>query len=172
MNILKIPSMKKKEYDAFIAQEFVSRIAFKGDYPYIAPFLYVFDGQFIYFLSTKYGKKVELLHTNPQVAVEIENYSSDMSDYRFVTLQGRINEVDERSEKLKVRQMFVDMIKKNNLSLNVLVALGHSPEDPLESLMEEERSTVWKLVDVKEIVALKSSLYLNINLTKHPDDKL
>ena len=157
MNILKIPSMNKKEYDAFIAQEFVSRIAFKGDYPYIAPFLYVFDGQFIYFLSTKYGKKVELLHTNPQVAVEIENYSSDMSDYRFVTLQGRINEVDERSEKLKARQMFVDMIKKNNLSLNVLAALGHSPEDPLESLMEEERSTVWKLVDVKEIVALKSS---------------
>lgn len=157
MNILKIPSMKKKEYDAFIAQEYVSRIAFKGDYPYIAPFLYVFDGQFIYFLSTKYGKKVELLHTNPQVAVEIENYSSDMSEYRFVTLQGRINEVDERSEKLKVRQMFVDMIKKNNLSPNVLAALGHSPEDPLESLLEEERSTVWKLVDVKGIVALKSS---------------
>ncbi len=157
MNILKIPSMKRKEYDAFIAQEYVSRIAFKGDYPYIAPFLYVFDGQFIYFLSTKYGKKVELLDMNPQVAVEIENYSSDMSDYRFVTLRGRINEVDKTSEKLKVRQMFVDMIKKNNLSPNVLAALGHSPGDPLESLLKEERSAVWKLVDVQEIVALKSS---------------
>lgn len=157
MNILKIPSMKRKEYDAFIASEYVSRIAFKGEYPYIAPFLFAFDGQFIYFLSTKYGKKVELLHKNSQVAVEIENYSSDMSNYRFVTLQGRINEVYERNEKLKVREMFVEIIKKNNLSPNVLAALGHSPEDPLESLLKEERSAVWKLVDVQNIVALKSS---------------
>lgn len=157
MDILKIPSMKRKEYDAFIAAQYVSRIAFKGDYPYIAPFLYVFNGKFIYFLSTKYGKKVELAKSDPQVAVEIEDYSSDMSDYRFVTLQGRINEVDKISEKLKVRQMFVELIKKNNLSPTVLAALGHSPEDPLESLLEEERSTVWKLVDVQEIVALKSS---------------
>lgn len=157
MNILKIPSMKRKEYDAFIAGQYVSRIAFKGEYPYIAPFLYVFNGKFIYFLSTKYGKKVELVKNDPQVAVEIENYTSDMSDYRFVTLQGRINEVDKISEKQKVRQMFRDMIKKNNLSPNVLAALGHSPEDPLESLLEEETTTVWKLVDVQDIVALKNS---------------
>jgi uncharacterized protein len=157
LDILKIPSMKRKEYDAFIAGQYVSRIAFKGDYPYVAPFLYVFNGKFIYFLSTKYGKKVELVKSDPQVAVEIENYSSDMSNYRFVTLQGRINEVDKRSEKLKVRQMFIEMLKKNNLSPNVLAALGHSPEDPLESLLEEEKTTVWKLVDVQEIVALKSS---------------
>ena len=157
MNILKIPSMKRKEYDAFIAGQYVSRIAFKGEYPYIAPFLYVFNGKFIYFLSTKYGKKVELVKSDPQVAVEIENYTSDMSDYRFVTLQGRINEVDKISEKQKVRQMFRDMIKKNNLSPNVLAALGHSPEDPLESLLEEETTTVWKLVDVQDIVALKNS---------------
>ncbi len=157
LNILKIPSMKRKEYDAFVAGQYVSRIAFKGEYPYIAPFLYVFDGKFIYFLSTKYGKKVELIKSDPQVAVEIENYRSDMSDYRFVTLQGRINEVDERSEKLKVRQMFMDMIKKNKLSPNVLAALGHSPQDPLESILEEGKSTVWKLVDVHDIVALKNS---------------
>jgi uncharacterized protein len=157
LNILKIPAMKRKEYDAFIAAQYVSRIAFKGDYPYVAPFLYVFNGKFIYFLSTKYGKKLELAKSDPQVAVEIENYSSDMSNYRFVTLQGRINEVDKLSEKMKVRQMFIEMIKNNNLSPNVLAALGHSPEDPLESLLEEERSAVWKLVDVQNIVALKSS---------------
>ena len=157
MNILKIPAMKRKEYDAFIAAQYVSRIAFKGDYPYVAPFLYVFDGKFIYFLSTKYGKKLELAKSDPQVAVEIENYSRDMSNYRFVTLQGRLNEVDKPSEKMKVRQMFIEMIKKNNLSPNVLAALGHSPEDPLESLLEEEITTVWKLVDVHDIVALKNS---------------
>jgi len=38
----------------------MSRIAFNGEYPYIAPFLYVFDEKYIYFLSTKYGKKINL----------------------------------------------------------------------------------------------------------------
>lgn len=149
--------MKKKEYDAFIKKQILSRIAFKGDYPYIAPFLYVFDGNFIYFLSTKYGKKVDLLKKDPQVAVEIEHYKSDMSQYRFVTLRGQINEVSDEGEKLKVRKMFVEMIKDKNLSHKILAALGHSPEDPLESLLEEGRSFVWKLMNVKEIVALKNS---------------
>lgn len=157
MNIFKIPFMTKKEYDAFINQQHLSRIAFKGDYPYVAPFLYVFDGNFIYFRSTKYGKKVDLLKKDPQVAVEIEHYESDMSQYRFVTLQGQINEVSDEGEKLKVREMFVEMIKDKNLSHNILAALGHSPEDSLESLLEGERSFVWKLVNVKEIVALKNS---------------
>jgi uncharacterized protein len=157
LDIQKIPAMKRKEYDAFIASHYISRIAFKGDYPYVAPFLYVFNGKFIYFLSTKYGKKVELVKRDPHIAVEIEEYSSDMSDYRFVTLQGQINEVDDASEKLEVKQMFIELIRKNNLSHNILAALGHSPQDPLESLLKEETFTVWKLVDVHEIVALKSS---------------
>ena len=157
MKIQKIPFMNKKEYDEFINQQYLSRIAFKGEYPYIAPFLYVFDGKFIYFLSTKYGKKVELLQEHPQVAVEIEHYEVDMSAYRFVTLRGQIIEENNEDEKLKVKKMFINMIRKKNLSPNVLEALGHSPEDPLESLIEEERCFVWKLVDVKEIVALKNS---------------
>jgi len=157
MKVLKIPLMSKREYDDFINVKYVSRIAFKGEYPYIAPFLYVFDGKFIYFLSTKYGKKVQLFKNNPQVAVEIEEYNDDMSSFRFVTLQGQLNEVDHQDEKQKVREMFVNMIKEKNLSTNIMAALGHSPEDPLESLMTEERSFVWKLVDVQEIVALKNS---------------
>ena len=157
MDILKIPAMEKEEYDRFIAEEYVSRIAFKGDYPYIAPFLYVFNGKNIYFLSTQYGKKVELFRSNPQVAVEIENYSPDLSHYRFVTLQGKIDEVDQEEEKLQVREMFVDLIKNKDLSPNILAALGHSPQDPLESLIHSEKSVVWKLVEVKEIVALKNS---------------
>jgi nitroimidazol reductase NimA-like FMN-containing flavoprotein (pyridoxamine 5'-phosphate oxidase superfamily) len=80
-----------------------------------------------------------------------------MSCYRFVTLQGLLNEVDHQDEKQKVREMFVNMIKEKNLSKKIMAALGHSPEDPLESLITEERTFVWKLVDVQEIVALKNS---------------
>jgi len=36
-----------------------------------------------------------------------------------------------------------------------MAALGHDPDDPLACLVEMECSFVWKLVDVKEIIALK-----------------
>lgn len=157
LDILKIPFMEKKEYDKFIGEQHVSRIAFKDDYPYIAPFLYVFDGKFIYFLSTKYGKKVELIRSDSHVAVEIEKYSADMSQYRFVTLRGQIKEVTNEKEKMDVKGMFVDMIKEKDLSPNVLAALGHSPQDPPESILNGEKCHVWKLMNVKEIVALKNS---------------
>jgi len=53
MVIFKMPSMKKQEYDRLIEEEYICRIAFKGEnHPYIAPFLYIFDGKFMYFLST------------------------------------------------------------------------------------------------------------------------
>ncbi len=53
MDIFKMPSMKKSEYDTLIEDSYICRIAFKGEsHPYIAPFLYVFDGKFMYFLST------------------------------------------------------------------------------------------------------------------------
>lgn len=106
MKIHKIPLMSKGEYDNFIKENYVSRIGFKGEYPYIAPFLYVFDGHFLYFMSTKYGKKIERFKANPNVAVEIEKYEDNLSEYRFVTLQGRIEQVENTEEKLKVKKMF------------------------------------------------------------------
>ena len=152
----KIPTMEKREYDRLIEEEHVCRIAFKGDkYPYVAPFVYVFDGRFMYFLSTKYGKKIEFFLKDPHVSVEVERYAPDLSSYRFVTLRGRLDEVGDPREKRRVRVGFVDLIRRKNLSRNVLLALGHSPDDPLDSIVEEERSLIWKLVDVEKIVGLK-----------------
>ena len=38
-------------------------------------------------------------------------------------------------------------------------ALGHSPNEPLEALLAEDRNSIWKLVgvNVKEILGLKNS---------------
>ena len=157
MEIVKIPRMDKKEYDNLIEEGYISRIAFQGEkYPYIAPFMYVFDGKFIYFLSTKYGKKIDYFRKSPYVAVEIEKYTKDLSCYTFVTIQGYLEEVTDSIEKKIIRKEFVDMIKSNHLSSNILAALGHSPQDPPEAIAKEERSLVWKLVGVTDLVALKS----------------
>ncbi len=49
------------------------------------------------------------------------------------------------------------MAHDKSLSKNVLAALGHSPNDELESIIKEERSFVWKLVDVESIIGIKTS---------------
>lgn len=157
--MMKIPRMKKNEYDDLINKNYVSRIAFMGlggDHPYIAPFMYVFDGKHIYFLSTKYGKKMELFRSNPNISVEIEEYEKDMSKFRFVTLRGRLRQVDNPNEISDKKKMFVDMIRDKDLSMNVLAALGNRPEESVSSLMKEDNVAVWRLEDVKEIVALKN----------------
>jgi nitroimidazol reductase NimA-like FMN-containing flavoprotein (pyridoxamine 5'-phosphate oxidase superfamily) len=149
--------MEKEEYDRLIKENYVSRIAFKGgSHPYVAPFLYVFDGRNLFFLSTKYGRKIHYFSANPNVAVEIERFSADMASYMFVTLLGRLAEVADGAESQVVRQLFVDMIKTRALSSNAVAALGHSPAEPLESIIDENRSLIWKLEKVEEIIALKN----------------
>ena len=101
----KIPKMSKEEYDALIKRQYVSRIAFKGfDHPYIAPFMYTFDGRYLYFLSSNYGRKMEYFKHEPRVSVEIEEYSPDLSSFTFVSLQGFLEEVQDPSHKLQVRE--------------------------------------------------------------------
>ncbi|CAJ35318.1 pyridoxamine 5'-phosphate oxidase family protein [Methanocella arvoryzae] len=157
MNILKIPPMPREEYDQLIKEQFIARIAFKGDgNTYIAPFMYVFDGRHMYFLSTRYGKKVEYFKKSPAVSVEVEEYAPDMSRYRFVTLTGRLEEVKKADEARAARRRFLDMLSNRKISRNALAALGHHPDEPFDSILSDSGTAVWKLVDVEEIVGLKN----------------
>jgi len=160
MDIFKMPSMKKSEYDTLVEDSYICRIAFKGErHPYIAPFLYIFDGKFMYFLSTKYGKKLQYFKNNPCVTVEVERYAPDLSDFAFVSIPGCLKEVQDPEIKNTVRHKFVELIKERNLSPNVLSALGHSPDEPIEVLLTAERNIIWKLVgvNVSDILGLKHS---------------
>ena len=157
MDILKIPPMEKQEYDQLIRDSCVCRIAFRGDtFPYIAPFMYVFDGKYMYLLPTRYGRKIDYFRQSPAVSVEVDSFSPDMSCYTFISLQGILEEVVDDALRKKVRQDFVDMIRERRLSRNVLAALGHSPADLPEIITREERTLVWKLKGVRDIVALKN----------------
>jgi nitroimidazol reductase NimA-like FMN-containing flavoprotein (pyridoxamine 5'-phosphate oxidase superfamily) len=157
MDPVKIPRMPRTEYDRVIGRQCVSRISFgAGEYPYTAPFMYVFDKKYLYFLSTRYGRKMEYFAANPKVCVEIEEYAPDLSVFSFVSLQGTLEEVKDPARKRQVREMFVEMIAEKKLSPRVLTALGHPRDDLPEAILHGERSVVWKLVRVKDIVALKN----------------
>lgn len=159
MEPIKLPRMEKSEYDMLINEGYICRIAFNGEkHPYIAPFLYVFDGKFMYFLSSKYGKKVDHFKKNPNVTVEVERYSPDLSNFAFVALPGRLAEIEDPQIQKNIRQMFIDLIRIKGLSPLALSALGHSPAEPLETLLNDERNSVWKLdgVKVKDILGLRN----------------
>jgi nitroimidazol reductase NimA-like FMN-containing flavoprotein (pyridoxamine 5'-phosphate oxidase superfamily) len=157
MEIVKMPNMEKQEYDRLIQEQYIARIVFKGEkYPYIAPFLYVFDGKYLYFLSTRYGKKIEYFRQNPYVTVEIERYDPDLSNYAFVSLSGHLVEVIDEMSKKEVREHFIRLIREKNLSEKIMIALGHSSQDPTEALVREERNVIWKLTDVRKITGLKN----------------
>ncbi len=152
----KIPRMPKEEYDALIRRQYMSRIAFGAcEHPYVAPFVYVFDGRYLYFLPSNYGRKVEYVRADPRVSVEIEEYAPDLSAFTFVSLQGSVEEVDDPQSKRQVRERFVNLIRERGLSPRILTAFGLAPGDQPEALVQDERSLVWRLVDVQDIVALK-----------------
>lgn len=157
MDILKIPRIEKEEYDRLIKENFICRIAFRGElFPYIAPFLYIFDGKHLYFLPTRYGRKINYFKKDPSVSVEIENFSSDLSQYRFVSLQGILEEITDLNKKQQVKSDFTAMIKQKSLSSNIMAVLGYAPGDSLEIIIREDRNLVWKLINVQDIIALKN----------------
>ena len=157
MNLVKIPEQKKQGYDELIKDGYMARVAFQDTpFPYIAPFLYVFDGSFLYFMPTKYGKKIDMVRKNPNVAVYIEELSPDLATHRFVTLRGRVEEVSDETERWKIRESFAEMIEEKKLSHNILPVLGYRPDEPVSVITGDDLTVVWRLVGVEEIVALKN----------------
>jgi nitroimidazol reductase NimA-like FMN-containing flavoprotein (pyridoxamine 5'-phosphate oxidase superfamily) len=127
MSVFEIPALSQEECKKIIAAEYLCRIAFHGErYPYLAPFLYVWQNNHLYFLSANYGAKIKYFRENPLVVVEIEQTVSDLSRCRFVTLYGRLREIQASEEKKTIRKAFVSLIQQKKLSKNIIAALGHS----------------------------------------------
>lgn len=157
--LVKIPRMERDEYDHLLRENHLSRIAFTNENrTYIAPFLYAFDGKHLYFLPSRYGKKMEFFKQNPHVSVEVEDVAADMSRYRFVTLTGHLEEVTKPEEMQRVKEMFASMIESGRLSENALSALGIDPAKTAKEILNPNRTPVWELKGVSEITALKDSV--------------
>ena len=156
MKAFEIPSLSQEECEKIVAAEHLCRIAFHGEkYPYLAPFIYVWQNNHLYFLSANYGAKIKYFRDNPLVVVEIEQTVPDLSLCRFVTLFGRLQEIQAYEEKKTIRRTFVSLIQAKNLSKNIIAALGHSPEENLDALEAEGRSLVWNLIGVDRISGLR-----------------
>ena len=149
--IIKLPIMESHEIENLIQGQTLCRIAFQGaEYPYVAPFQYVYVNGSIYFHFTDYGRKMRLLERDNRVCVEIEKFQPDLSEYNFVSLRGKLTVVkDPKEREIAIRRMAEEGRKK--LSKNFLAAHGLKKEEGWSSLTPDKPLVMVKLISVKKI---------------------
>jgi nitroimidazol reductase NimA-like FMN-containing flavoprotein (pyridoxamine 5'-phosphate oxidase superfamily) len=151
-----MPRMSEREIEQLIREQFLCRIAFTGEsLPYIAPFQYAVIGDTLYFHFTNYGKKMNFLKKETVVCVEIEQYTPDLSEYRFVVLTGKLRLVEDNEKRKEAIEKMV-ALGKQRLSSNFLVAHGFSQGSSWEVIAPDEPLLIIKLEEVTEKTGLKS----------------
>ena len=156
MPIFRLPKMDKHEMEKLVQEQFLCRIAFKGDkYPYMAPFQYVFMDGALYFHFTDYGRKMKLLEKDKRVCVEIERYKPDLSEYSFVVFRGTLKVVTDPQERAKAIERMAEE-GKQKLSPNFLAAHGFKKEEGWSSLTPRKPLVIVKLENIAQEIGLKS----------------
>ena len=157
MTNIKMPKMNENEIEQLVREHFLCRIAFRGDrQPYIAPFQYVVVNGTLYFHFTEYGKKMSFLKQGTPVCVEIERYTPNLSEYKFVVLTGILKLVENHEERKKVIIQMAE-VGKQKLSPNFLVAHGFTHGSDWDAFTADKPILIIKLDDVIEKTGLKSS---------------
>jgi nitroimidazol reductase NimA-like FMN-containing flavoprotein (pyridoxamine 5'-phosphate oxidase superfamily) len=156
---VKMPKMEENEIEKLVNEQFLCRIAFRGDFqPYIAPFQYVVIDGTLYFHFTDYGKKMSFFKQETPVCVEIERYTPNLSEYQFVVLTGKLRLVEDPVE----RKMAIEKMAeagKQKLSPNFLLAHGFSQGSDWGAFSEDKPILIIKLDEVTEKTGLKSLPY-------------
>ena len=156
MTIVKLPNMTPEEIQNLVNEEMVCRIAFKGDeYPYIAPFQFIILDDEFYFHLTNYGKKMKLISKDNRVCVSLESFRKDLSEYCFLAIRGKLEQVTDSTERARAIKMMAEQGRKQ-LSENFLSAHGLTREQGWYTLSPEKPLIIFKLVDIIEKVGLKS----------------
>ena len=156
MTKVEMPKMRENEIEELIREQFLCRIAFKGDLqPYIAPFQYAYVNGILYFHFTDYGKKVRFFKQETPVCVEIERYTPNLSDYGFVVLAGKLRLVEDHEERKRAIEKMAE-VGKQKLSENFLLAHGFSQGSDWTDFTADKPILIIKLVEVTEKIGLKS----------------
>jgi uncharacterized protein len=152
----KMPKMKEKEIEQLIREQFLCRIAFKGDLqPYIAPFQYAYVKGILYFHFTDYGKKMSFFKQETPVCVEIERYTPNLSEYGFVVLTGKLRLVENHEERKRAIEKMAEG-GKEKLSENFLLAHGFSQGSDWTDFTADKPILIIKLDEITEKMGLKS----------------
>jgi len=148
--------MEEHEIKELIDEQRICRIAFKGgEYPYLAPFLYMVRDGTMYFHFTDYGRKMRLIEEDSKACVGVERLKQDMSEYSFVVLRGSLQVVDDPVVRTEIIHKMAETAG-GELSTNFLAAHGFDRNHGWEALSPEKPMVIVKLADVTDVIGLKS----------------
>ena len=152
----KLPRMNQEELLEVLRTQVLCRIAFNDDHhPYIAPFQYLFLNNILYFQFTNYGRKMRLLKRDNRVCVEVESYTPDLSQYSFVVIRGKLNEVKGSDERNKVIS-HIAQTGQAKFSPQFLAAHGLHADQTWTSYTADKPFLILKLEEIVEMFGLKS----------------
>jgi nitroimidazol reductase NimA-like FMN-containing flavoprotein (pyridoxamine 5'-phosphate oxidase superfamily) len=155
MSVIKLPKMEDKEIDEVINSNNLCRIAFIDDeFPYIAPFQYVYIDDVLYFHFTDYGKKKKILSNNSNVCISIEKFEPNLSSFYFISMQGNLKLVENNEIKNDVIIQMAESAK-NKYSKNFLAAHGFEKERGWDVFTSEDQ-LIYKFKPVGTPIGLKS----------------
>lgn len=156
MSLVKLPKMERSRIEELLQNQVICRIAFRGeDYPYMAPFQYVYIDGTLYFHFTRYGKKMKLIEQDNRVAVEIETYKPDLHQYCFVVFRGELEIVSDLNERSKAIKRMAE-VGSEQLSTNFLAAHGLKKSEGWQALNPNKPFNIVKLTNIVESIALGS----------------
>ncbi len=148
--------MSEEEVKKVIEEQNLCRIAFIDDqFPYIAPFQYLYLNNALYFHITNYGKKIEILSKNKNVCVAIEKFSQNLSVFLFVTIRGSLEKVSDAKEKERVVKQMVENAKKS-YSKEFLAVHGFDKDKGWDAFSKEKSVLIYKLLE-RERFGLKNT---------------
>ena len=155
MKVIKLAPMSEAEISKAITDHNLCRIAFIDDaYPYISPFQYVCINNNLFFHFTDYGKKMKILSNNQNVCVSIEEFKPDLSSYYFISIQGKLKQVEDDKLKMKVMKEMAELASKN-YSKNFLLAHGFQKEKKWD-ILTSKNQIIYKLLVINNPIGLKS----------------
>ncbi|MCD1295236.1 flavin-nucleotide-binding protein [Methanocella sp. CWC-04] len=95
-----LPNMTRQEMLDLLREQNVCRVSFNDEtYPYTLPMEYYFSGDVMYLHFTNTGKKIDLLRKDPNVTVEVDWASGDLTNYRSVIIKGKLVGVENDVER-------------------------------------------------------------------------
>ncbi len=155
MSMIKLPKMEEREIKEAINTHNLCRIAFIDEkYPYIAPFQYAYIDDVFYFHFTDYGKKKEILMKNQNICISIEHFEQDLSGYYFISMQGKLELVEDDNLKEKVMNHMAKSAKMK-YSKNFLSVHGFEKSEGWDVFTAKEQ-LVYRFKPIGPPIGLKS----------------
>ena len=101
-----IGKLSSEEIENLLSKQCLGRIGcHDGDFVYVIPTSYAYDGNYIYCHSYE-GKKIETMRKNPKVCLQADEMQ-DMSNWKSVIVWGKYEELNNEEERVNALKILL-----------------------------------------------------------------